>query len=128
MDLNNRYFIFLNILHKFAVENIGTRFGDPPFLFIYSSLLWDVFIINSVEQLQTLPLTEFEIDISPFLKQWWWIKKNLKRGVHKTGTYGWKLQGQINYFLATFRSGYYFPLKLATYIKKIKYISILKLK
>jgi hypothetical protein len=32
------------------------------------SLLWDVFIINSVEQLQTLPKTQSEIDISPFLK------------------------------------------------------------
>jgi hypothetical protein len=30
--------------------------------------LWDVFIINSVEQLQTLPKTQYEIDISPFLK------------------------------------------------------------
>jgi hypothetical protein len=30
--------------------------------------LWDVFIINSVEQLQTLPKTQSEIDISPFLK------------------------------------------------------------
>ena len=28
----------------------------------------DVFIINSVEQLQTLPKTQSEIDISPFLK------------------------------------------------------------
>jgi hypothetical protein len=43
-------------------------------------------------------------------------KKKKKGGVHKSGTYGWKLKGQINYFLATFRSGYYFPLKLATYI------------
>jgi hypothetical protein len=34
-----------------------------------SSLLWDVFIINSVEQLQTLPNTQSEMDIiSPFLK------------------------------------------------------------
>ena len=46
---------------------------DPPPLFFYfffnSSLLWDVFIINSVEQLQTLPKTQSaEIDISPFLK------------------------------------------------------------
>jgi hypothetical protein len=30
--------------------------------------LLDVFIINSVEQLQTLPKTQSEIDISPFLK------------------------------------------------------------
>ena len=30
--------------------------------------MWDVFIINSVEQLQTLPKTQSEIDISPFLK------------------------------------------------------------
>jgi hypothetical protein len=30
--------------------------------------LWDAFIINSVEQLQTLPKTQSEIDISPFLK------------------------------------------------------------
>jgi hypothetical protein len=46
---------------------------DPPPLFFNfffnSSLLWDVFIINSVEQLQTLPKTQSaEIDISPFLK------------------------------------------------------------
>ena len=40
---------------------IGTRFFN-------SWLLWDVFIINSVEQLQTLPKTQSEIDISPFLK------------------------------------------------------------
>jgi hypothetical protein len=30
--------------------------------------LWDIFIINSVEQLQTLPKSQSEIDISPFLK------------------------------------------------------------
>ena len=30
--------------------------------------MWNVFIINSVEQLQTLPKTQSEIDISPFLK------------------------------------------------------------
>jgi hypothetical protein len=48
---------------------IGTRFVDPPFLnFFNSSLLWDVFIINSVKQLQTWPKTQSEIDISPFLK------------------------------------------------------------
>jgi hypothetical protein len=29
--------------------------------------LWDVFIINSVEKLQTLPKTESKIDIRPFL-------------------------------------------------------------
>jgi hypothetical protein len=45
---------------------IGTRFVDPPFF--NSSLFWDVFIINSVEQLQTLPKIQSEIDISPFLK------------------------------------------------------------
>ena len=38
----------------------------PPFF--NSSLLWDVFIINSVKQLQTWPKTQSEIDISPFLK------------------------------------------------------------
>jgi len=49
---------------------IGTRFVVSPFLFklFNSSLLWDVFIINSVEQLQTLPKTQSEVDISPFLK------------------------------------------------------------
>ena len=49
---------------------MGTRFVDPPFFIIFfnSSLLWDIFIINSVEQLQTLPKTQSEIDISPFLK------------------------------------------------------------
>ena len=51
------------------VNVIGTRFVDPPFNFFFnSSLLWDVFIINSVEQLQTLPKTQSEIDISLFLK------------------------------------------------------------
>jgi hypothetical protein len=38
--------------------------------------LWDVFIINSVEQLQTLPKTQSEIDISPFLKR---MRKYLNR-------------------------------------------------
>ena len=43
---------------------------DPPFFFFFfnSSLLWDVFIINSVKQLQTWPKTQSEIDISPFCK------------------------------------------------------------
>jgi hypothetical protein len=51
------------------VSAIGTRFVDPPFfIFVNSSLLWDDFIINSVGQLQTLPKTQSEIDISPFLK------------------------------------------------------------
>jgi hypothetical protein len=41
----------------------------PPFFFLYiSSLLCDVFIINSIEQVQTSPKTQSEIDISPFLK------------------------------------------------------------
>jgi hypothetical protein len=46
------------------------NFVDPPpfYLFFDSSLLWDVYIINSVEQLQKLPKTQSEIDISPFLK------------------------------------------------------------
>ena len=54
------------------IYNIGTRFVDPPplfFSFFFNSpLVWDVFIINSVEQLQTLPKTQSEIDINPFLK------------------------------------------------------------
>ena len=42
---------------------------NPPLKKIINSLLlWDVFIINSVEQLQTLPKIQSEIDISPFLK------------------------------------------------------------
>jgi hypothetical protein len=50
-------------------RSIGTRFVNPSFLkFFNSSLLREVFIINSVEQLQTLPKTQSEIDISPFLK------------------------------------------------------------
>ena len=55
--------IFINLA-------IGTRFVPPLFFFelFNSSLLWDVFIINSVEQLQTLPKTQSEMDISPFLK------------------------------------------------------------
>ena len=32
---------------------------SPFFKFINSSLLWDVFIINSVEQLQTLPKSQW---------------------------------------------------------------------
>jgi hypothetical protein len=52
---------------------VTTYFRIPdlftPFLILFnSSLLWDVFIINSVEQLQALPKTHSEIDISPFLK------------------------------------------------------------
>jgi hypothetical protein len=52
------------------IFDIGTRFVDPPFFykFFNSSLLWDVFIINSVEKLQTLPKTQSKIDIRPFLK------------------------------------------------------------
>ena len=52
--------------------------------------MWDVFIINSVEQLQTLAKTQSEIDISPFLKT---EKKVEDRGegggggVHKSGAY-----------------------------------------
>jgi hypothetical protein len=42
--------------------------GTPFFYFFNSPLLCDVFIINSVEQLQTLPRTQSEIDISLFLK------------------------------------------------------------
>ena len=56
---------------KLHIYAIGTPFVDPPlFFFLFnSSLLWDVFIINSVEQLQTLPKTQSEIDtVSPFLK------------------------------------------------------------
>ena len=50
---------------KFLAFLIGTRFVDPPpfFNFFNSSLLtvlWDVFIIKSVEQLQTLPKTQSE--------------------------------------------------------------------
>ena len=58
-----------DVLHSYLVLSIGTRFVDPLFLifFFISSLLWDVFIINSVEQLQTRPKTHSEIDISPFL-------------------------------------------------------------
>jgi hypothetical protein len=50
--------------------NIGAIFLLTPFFkkLFNSSLLWDVFIINSVEQLHTLPKTQSEIDISPFLK------------------------------------------------------------
>ena len=58
----------LKYMKVFLILNIGTRFVDPPPFFIIFSLLWDVFIIDSVEQLQTLPKTQSEIDISPFLK------------------------------------------------------------
>ena len=77
-------------------KSIGTRFVDPPFFFkfVNSSLLWDVFIINSVEQLQTLPKTQSEIDISPFLKTQKpsilysiILKLKKKGGVHKSGTF-----------------------------------------
>jgi hypothetical protein len=54
---------------KDVIAITGTRFVAPLFFkFVNSSLLWDVFIINSVEQLQTLPKTQSEIDISPCLK------------------------------------------------------------
>ena len=57
------------IYFKYVDTFIGTRFVVPPFYFFFnSSLLWDVFIIKGVEQLQTLPKTQSEIDISPFLK------------------------------------------------------------
>ena len=59
----------------FLVKCIGTRF----FFFFNSSLLWDVFIINSVEQLQTLPKTQSEIDISPFLKTFVFLEMGLYR-------------------------------------------------
>jgi hypothetical protein len=53
-----------------AMEEHRYPICEPPFLnFFNSSPLWDVvFIINSVEQLQTLPKTQSEIDINPFLK------------------------------------------------------------
>jgi hypothetical protein len=57
--------------YLFSIKNLSdiTSFSFIyRFLFFYSSLLWDVFIINSVEQLQTLPKTQSEIDISPFPK------------------------------------------------------------
>jgi hypothetical protein len=56
----------LELNFKFS-QTIGTRFVAPPFFF-NSSLLWDVFIINSVEQLQTLPKTQSEIDNKPISK------------------------------------------------------------
>jgi hypothetical protein len=64
------YIRVLSSSTNYIIDNIGTRFVDPPLFFLYfnSSLLWDVFIINSVEQLQTLQKTQSENDISPFLK------------------------------------------------------------
>jgi hypothetical protein len=59
---------FCLLLFSKLYHFIGTRFVDPPFNFFNSSLLWDVFIINSVKQLQTWPKTQSEINISPFLK------------------------------------------------------------
>ena len=59
---------------SFFISIIGIKIypicGPPPFFFFFfnSSLLWDVFIINSVEQLQTWQKTQSEIGISPFLK------------------------------------------------------------
>ena len=77
---------FCLLLFSKLYHFIGTRFVDPPFKFFNSSLLWDVFIINSVKQLQTWPKTQSEIDISPFLKtQKWWIKKYKKRGGPQIG-------------------------------------------
>ena len=49
-----------------SIINMWTLLFFP--FFFNSSLLWDVFVINIVEQLQTLPKTQSEIDISPFLK------------------------------------------------------------
>ena len=57
----------LELNFKFS-QTIGTRFVDPPPFFFNSSLLWDVFIINSAEQLQTLPKTQSEIDNKPISK------------------------------------------------------------
>ena len=91
-NANHRYAIGKNIAFRLNLSNHGTNIkvewyqgnycerslcfthrypicGPPFFLFSFnSSLLWDVFIINSVEQLQTLPKAQSEIDISPFLK------------------------------------------------------------
>ena len=48
---------------QFNISTIGTRFVDPPFFKLFnSSLLWDVFIINSVEQLQTRGVARYMID------------------------------------------------------------------
>jgi hypothetical protein len=62
--------IWLNILWNSnrAIEISIASKSAITLLAVSSSLLWDVFIINSVEQLQTLPKTQSEIDISPFLK------------------------------------------------------------
>jgi hypothetical protein len=59
--------IACNSLYKSSPFMSGERYR-LRWVFSNSSLLWDVFIINSVEQLQTLPKTQSEIDISPFLK------------------------------------------------------------
>ena len=58
------------IFQIYLKAQVPDLWTPPPFFFKFfnSSLLWDVFIINSVEQLQTLPKTQSEIDISPFLK------------------------------------------------------------
>ena len=71
MGLTNAYTNICTILpcYKRNVRcNSIAICGPHLFKFFNSSLLWDVFIINSVEQLQTLPKTQSEIDISPFLK------------------------------------------------------------
>ena len=71
------FFLDIRILnHRYPI-------CGPPLcfcIFFNSSLLWDVFIINSVEQLQTLPKTQSEIDISPFLKTQNPPLKNLRKG------------------------------------------------
>ena len=46
-----------------AISCMVPDLWTPLFLIFNSSLLCDVFIINSVEQLQTLPKPQSEIDI-----------------------------------------------------------------
>jgi hypothetical protein len=70
LSFARQHLFFFLFLWQFSVEIFhicnGTRFVDPPlfFKFFNSSLLWDVFIINK----QCWTTTQYEIDISPFLK------------------------------------------------------------
>ena len=96
LDTVSRY-IRIWVFHRYPI-------CGPPlpfFLFFNSSLLWDVFIINSVEQLHTLPKTQSEIDI--YIKP---ISKNTKtllysRVVLTTGAWGMDLVSSSPLFSTT---------------------------
>ena len=111
--------ILLSVFPRYtdSESQVPDLWTSPLFLhFFNSSLLWDVFIINSVEQLQTLPKTQSEIDISPFLKT---QKPSSKKFKKKGGP-------QIGYLCSEYPFGIFnlFFLRSAT-INKIIFIKII---